>query len=175
MPLAIDVSQWTGEITDSQARTLKPNNVKKAIVNAHPRHAEQQIEAFLKFGIEVEAYVYMLLDGDVDARVRRADALLDGHEIGRLWIDAEDTTSGLTPTDVVAKLQTAINTAISLNHKTGIYTGSWWWKPYTNNSKAFRFYPLWYAHYNDKATLDDYTPFGGWARPHMKQYKETLL
>ena len=30
--------------------------------------------------------------------------------------------------------------------------------------------PLWYAHYDNLASFSDYTPFGGWASPHAKQY-----
>jgi len=32
-------------------------------------------------------------------------------------------------------------------------------------------HPLWYAHYDDKASFADYTQFGGWTKPHMKQYQ----
>ena len=32
--------------------------------------------------------------------------------------------------------------------------------------------PLWYAHYDDKKTFDDYKalPFGGWTEPTIKQF-----
>lgn len=32
-------------------------------------------------------------------------------------------------------------------------------------------HPLWYAHYDDKQTFSDFAAFGGWTKPHMKQYK----
>jgi hypothetical protein len=30
--------------------------------------------------------------------------------------------------------------------------------------------PLWYAHYDGRDTFADFTPFGGWTKPNMKQY-----
>ena len=30
--------------------------------------------------------------------------------------------------------------------------------------------PLWYAHYDNVQTFDDFKPFGGWTNPHIKQY-----
>lgn len=30
--------------------------------------------------------------------------------------------------------------------------------------------PLWYAHYDNQETFSDFSPFGGWSRPNIKQY-----
>jgi hypothetical protein len=32
---------------------------------------------------------------------------------------------------------------------------------------------LWYAHYDNVPNFSDFTPFGGWTVPSMKQYKGT--
>lgn len=32
--------------------------------------------------------------------------------------------------------------------------------------------PLWYAHYDNKQTLDDYAEFGGWKTPSIKQFND---
>eukprot|EP01113_Clastostelium_recurvatum_P003698 TRINITY_DN11615_c0_g1_i3.p1 TRINITY_DN11615_c0_g1~~TRINITY_DN11615_c0_g1_i3.p1 ORF type:complete len:203 (+),score=32.14 TRINITY_DN11615_c0_g1_i3:121-729(+) len=32
--------------------------------------------------------------------------------------------------------------------------------------------PLWYAHYNNQQNFDDFTPFGGWTKPSIKQYAD---
>jgi hypothetical protein len=30
--------------------------------------------------------------------------------------------------------------------------------------------PLWYAHYDGKASFSDFSSFGGWKTPYAKQY-----
>lgn len=32
-------------------------------------------------------------------------------------------------------------------------------------------HPLWYAHYDGKQSFSDFTSFGGWSKPHMKQFQ----
>lgn len=31
---------------------------------------------------------------------------------------------------------------------------------------------LWYAHYDNSKSFSDFSPFGGWTSPHMKQYDD---
>jgi hypothetical protein len=31
--------------------------------------------------------------------------------------------------------------------------------------------PLWYAHYDNSASFSDFTAFGGWSSPAIKQYE----
>ena len=33
--------------------------------------------------------------------------------------------------------------------------------------------PLWYAHYDGSANFDDFSAFGGWTKPTIKQYQGT--
>lgn len=49
---------------------------------------------------------------------------------------------------------------------------------YNNNNIFFCYIyiyknQLWYAHYDDSPSFSDYTEFGGWKDPHMKQFKGT--
>jgi hypothetical protein len=32
--------------------------------------------------------------------------------------------------------------------------------------------PLWYAHYDGTPTFDDFSPFGGWGHPTIKQFND---
>jgi hypothetical protein len=56
--------------------------------------------------------------------------------------------------------------------KCGVYSSSSQWSAifgstsYSYGSNL----PLWYAHYDNKASFSDYTKFGGWSSPHAKQY-----
>lgn len=59
--------------------------------------------------------------------------------------------------------------------KTGIYTSYSQWSQimgddFTDGSQ----FPLWYPHYQSPPdpSFDDFTPFGGWDEPAIKQYAE---
>ncbi len=41
----------------------------------------------------------------------------------------------------------------------------------TEACKSLGAHPLWYAHYDGSASFSDFSAFGGWTKPHMKQYQ----
>ncbi|KAM9966855.1 hypothetical protein ACTFIR_007090 [Dictyostelium discoideum] len=55
----------------------------------------------------------------------------------------------------------------------GVYTSESQWSPimggYTGGSK----FPLWYAHYDGNPSFSDFSGFGGWSSPAIKQYDDT--
>jgi GH25 family lysozyme M1 (1,4-beta-N-acetylmuramidase) len=56
--------------------------------------------------------------------------------------------------------------------KCGVYSSSAQWASIFGSS-SFVYgneLPLWYAHYDNKETFSDFTAFGGWSVPHIKQY-----
>lgn len=62
----------------------------------------------------------------------------------------------------------------------GIYTGEWWWGPYTGNSQLFKDDRLWHAAYpfGNKLPPEDYMPtldvgYGGWTKATIRQYADT--
>lgn len=40
----------------------------------------------------------------------------------------------------------------------------------TSACAKFTSHPLWYAHYDGVQSFSDFTSFGGWTKPAMKQY-----
>ena len=169
MSMAIDISHWTGEVTTQQMQCLARRGVRRVIVGAQRRAvARQQLATAVAAGLEVEAYVYLYLRSDVAQRVRAALETVDGFRVRRLWLDAEDTTSGLSAAEVVERLQRARDACGDF--PAGIYTGAWWWRPRTGDSSAFSDPPLWVAQYDGRRSLDGVPGFGGWRRPRMKQY-----
>ena len=169
MSMAIDISHWTGEVTTQQMQCLARRGVRRVSVGAQRRAvARQQLATAVAAGLEVEAYVYLYLRSDVAQRVRAALETVDGFRVRRLWLDAEDTTSGLSAAEVVERLQRARNACGDF--PAGIYTGAWWWRPRTGDSSAFSDPPLWVAQYDGRRSLDGVPGFGGWRRPRMKQY-----
>lgn len=69
-------------------------------------------------------------------------------------------------------LQQAIQGATAGGARVGIYASSSMWSQIMGSSTAFKSYPLWYPHYDGKASFSDFTSFGGWTSPHMKQYND---
>ena len=150
---------------------LRGRGVRLVVVGTQQRAiARRQLRTALAAGLEVEAYVYLTLRADVAQLVRAARETVDGFPVRRLWLDAEDTTSGLPPAAVVERLQRARDACGDM--PAGIYTGGWWWTPYTAGSRAFSDLPLWTAQYDGRRRLDTVRPYGGWTRPAMKQYAQ---
>ena len=50
-----------------------------------------------------------------------------------------------------------------------------WQNIYGGLDKCVKFgdIPLWYAHYDHVASFADWTSFGGWSKPAVKQYAGT--
>jgi hypothetical protein len=40
-------------------------------------------------------------------------------------------------------------------------------------STALSSFPLWYPHYDNNPSYSDWSPFGGWTKPNIKQYMGT--
>ena len=63
-----------------------------------------------------------------------------------------------------------VNAADSRGQAVGIYTSSKYWGEVCGNATGLQSYPLWYSDYDGAKNFDDFTPFGGWTSPAMKQY-----
>ena len=55
--------------------------------------------------------------------------------------------------------------------KVGIYTSQSQWSEIMGSSTIGSSYPLWYPHYDNKASFSDFVPFAGWKKPAIKQYE----
>lgn len=170
--LAIDISNYSGDLTAEQVQALKDAGVVRVVVQCVAPGIlshRQQIPVLLAAGLEVEAYVYLWmtdLPGLIE-RVRWANAeLIQFPEVKRLWLDCEDVTEGLTAAQARTAIQTARGEALL---PTGIYTADWWWESHTDGWEGCSDLPLWDAHYDGVQALDG-GAYGGWTKPAMKQY-----
>jgi len=69
-------------------------------------------------------------------------------------------------------LKGAANAGVSV----GVYTSKSQWDPIMGAYSGGSRYPVWYAHYDNWASFDDFRAFGGWTKPSIKQYKgDTVL
>ncbi|TAJ21558.1 MAG: hypothetical protein EPO65_01305 [Dehalococcoidia bacterium] len=175
VPLAVDVSNYTGAISGAKAAALRTAGVGRAIVQIvdpppgyPPSVFRQQIPVLLDAGFEVEAYVYLWLGGNTAHQVLDAIARVAPWRarLRRMWLDAEDVS---VPEHQQAN-RAAIDAAVgACSMPAGVYTAGWWWRPYMGDSSAFAQLPLWAAEYDGDASTR-FTPFGGWNACAMKQH-----
>lgn len=92
---------------------------------------------------------------------------------GRIWLDIEGTQywSSSTSTNQ-AWYKTLVDSCSTYGVTCGIYSSYYQWESifgttsfvYGNSNK------LWYAHYDNSPSFSDFSAFGGWTSPYIKQY-----
>lgn len=74
-----------------------------------------------------------------------------GATVGMLWIDVEgEDYWSIFPSNNVEFISDMIAEGEKQGYTIGIYSSAYCWNPITGYSSAFKSYPLWYAHYDDK-------------------------
>lgn len=178
--LAVDISNYQGNLSQQTFERWRAEGVRTVVCGTDgsqqfPVVFPAQVERARAAGLAVEAYVYLYFSQGADGVVRRTNLKLDMvAQVGgirRIWLDCEDTTSGLAPAALVGIIAAARDAVLARGYECGIYTGRWWWEPYTANDRGFWDRPLWLAQYNGVQTLD-MEPLGGWTELHRKQYTD---
>ncbi len=178
--LAVDISNYQGNVSQQTFERWRDEGVRTVICGTDgsqqfPVAFPAQVERARAAGLTTEAYVYLYFSQGADGVVRRTSLKLDmvAHVGGIhcIWLDCEDTTSGLPPATLVGIIAAARDAVLARGFECGIYTGRWWWEPYTANDRGFWDRPLWLAQYNGVQTLD-MEPLGGWTELHRKQYTD---
>jgi GH25 family lysozyme M1 (1,4-beta-N-acetylmuramidase) len=174
--LALDISNWGGELGANTVFQWKAYCVKRVVVGVshHVALARQQLAVINKGGgLEIEAYIYMYWGQDPAVQVEYARQACDGLPVRRLWVDFEhDEAPKDDPAKVKAWIYRCLDAASALGLPLGIYSAWWWWAVWTDNTSDFADYPLWVAAYDGTANTD-FPHFGGWTVCAMKQYAGT--
>jgi hypothetical protein len=174
---AVDISHWSGTITDAEAACWVDTGFSHVISGTQNADITvQQLQTAVNQGMTVDAYVMLYWDYDIAAQVRDALAMIAGFPIGRLWLDAEQPSGGRTAAQLIDKVQQAVDACGSM--PCGIYTRKAWWLDNMGDTDAFSHLPIWYAYYDHNSDFDDWYdpefwyegPFGGWTDPAGKQY-----
>ncbi|KAI9020226.1 glycoside hydrolase superfamily [Phycomyces nitens] len=95
--------------------------------------------------------------------------------VGRLWFDVEiDSSANNWPSTSSARTTlAAFHSAWSATGwKWGIYSSYYQWQTITGSASYVldSSLPLWYPHYDDSLSFGDFSSFGGWTTPTLKQY-----
>jgi GH25 family lysozyme M1 (1,4-beta-N-acetylmuramidase) len=99
---------------------------------------------------------------------------------GTLWFDIETNPSPGCgwPSDKSKGchfLGELIHAAKEMGCRVGVYASEYeWGQTVGHDCKVGHDLPLWYAHYDGKRSFGDFSPFGGWDKPAMKQYDDTV-
>jgi len=94
-----------------------------------------------------------------------------GAQFGMIWLDIEGTQYWYADHATnIAFLQSLASGLNSAGVNWGVYTSASQWSPITGGWTGFNNKPLWYAHYDGSPSFGDFSPFGGWSRPNIKQY-----
>jgi len=94
-----------------------------------------------------------------------------GATYGMLWLDIEGTQYWSSSTsNNVNFVSSMVNQAAARGVHLGIYSSASQWNPIMGGSTKFSYLPIWYAHYDNNPSFSDFSSFGGWTKPAIKQY-----
>lgn len=190
MTLAVDVSNYTSELTPDALAAWEANDVGLIIIqsvdppaNYPPGKTRLQVRQCTDAGLIVDIYIWLWFDLDV-SDIQRKLTLLEGlPPIRRLWLDVEDdAAANYDQAMCEAKVQAALfecdhwSSEHGLADLTGVYSGRWFWADarYMGNTPAFNSRDLWDANYDDDAdAAAGFVSYGGWQSCAVKQWQGT--
>jgi len=93
---------------------------------------------------------------------------------GMVWLDIEGTSYWSSQQSVNSNFFEELKSGCS---QTGVvcavYTSASQWNPIMGSYTGGGSMSLWYAHYDGNPSFSDFSPFGGWTKPSIKQYQGT--
>ena len=122
----------------------------------------------------VDGYIFPCVScGDAAGQVSDAVASIKGSGYGMVWYDIENYKWSTSTSANQAFVEEMITEGLKLGVSAGIYTTYYNWESIVGLDYDYPSsigLPLWYAHYDNSASFSDYTAFGGWSSPAIKQY-----
>ena len=191
MSLAVDISNWGGELSPETVRAWKGDRpllghwpdgseirgepISRVIVGVsrYTSIARQQLLAIHNESLPTEVYCYFYWGQDPGVQPAYVRSAIAGIPVQRLWLDFEDKLAPKDDPGAVRQwIRECINAGKTAGIPVGIYTGWWWWTVWPDNTTEFSDYPLWVATYDERPDLV-FPTFGGWTKATMKQYTDT--
>ena len=97
---------------------------------------------------------------------------IKGQNYGMVWVDIEIYAWSSNLSSNQNFITSMVNQLKALGQNVGIYTSYNNWQTIVGLGwTGCNSHPLWYAHYDNNPSFSDYTAFGGWSKPNIKQYK----
>jgi len=174
----VDVSSY---VSESAFSCLRSNGFSFAVVrcwestgHADPNCPGTVSNAWAAGLAHVDVYFFpCYFCGNAAGQVKSAVSFLHSHgtKFGMLWFDIEGPQYWSSSQSANAQfMQSLLSEAANQGIHIGIYTSASQWLPIMGSYRGGASHPLWYAHYDDKPSFGDFSPFGGWTKPSVKQY-----
>merc|ERR1711879_1478 len=188
--LGFDLSYFQGDVSESDFSCLKSNGYDFGIIEAtagseyglNP-HIASVVANAEKYFPNVDVYIFPDTSHSASDEMTsyinalKSDGVLKKNMV---WMDIEGSEYWSSSCSSNQNwLKEAIDTINSLykgcglSTCVGIYASESQWSPIMCNTSEFSNYQLWWADYNGGATFSDFSPFGGWSKPNIKQYAGT--
>eukprot|EP00048_Salpingoeca_helianthica_P015829 m.228805 g.228805 ORF g.228805 m.228805 type:complete len:237 (+) comp17602_c0_seq1:22-732(+) len=91
---------------------------------------------------------------------------------GMVWLDIEGTQYWSGDVNYNRNFFSALVARLQAQGQyVGVYTSASQWNPIMGDWAGGAKLPLWYAHYDNSPSFSDFSPFGGWTSPSIKQYQ----
>eukprot|EP01101_Sappina_pedata_P003587 TRINITY_DN143_c0_g2_i1.p1 TRINITY_DN143_c0_g2~~TRINITY_DN143_c0_g2_i1.p1 ORF type:complete len:223 (+),score=85.91 TRINITY_DN143_c0_g2_i1:197-865(+) len=129
---------------------------------------------------DVDVYLFPCAGSDGPTQMSGMINYIAGYQAtyGQIWLDIEtNPSSGCgwsgDQGSNCAYIQSLIQSGQSAGKTVGVYASAYMWNTIAGSSctvGADLGAPLWYADYDGEANFNNFSPFGGWSSPAMKQY-----
>lgn len=147
---------------------------------SHDHNAVQSLKNAKAAGLSTDIYMFPCRGKNAKTQVDEMFSAIDHTLFGTVWIDVETNPSsgcswsGHDATSNCQFVSELISEIKAKGKNPGIYGSKYMWQSIFGSASACHTVasqPLWYAHYDGKASFADFSAFGGWTKPHMKQYQ----
>lgn len=179
--LGVDVSQL---FSTSTYQCMKSNGFSFAIIRGYcsyggvDHNAVQSLNNARAAGMITDIYMFPCRGKSASAQVDEMMNSIPANLYGMIWIDVETNPSsgcgwsGDTNSNC-AFVTEIINRIKSHGKVPAIYATAYMWQTIMggrNNCPSVASQQLWYAHYDNNPSFSDWSNFGGWTKPAIKQY-----
>lgn len=180
--LGVDVSQ---PFSTATYQCMKNNGYIFAIMRGYcsfggvDSHIIENLNNARAAGLITDIYMFPCRSKSATAQVDQMTAAISGNLYGMVWIDVETNPSpgcgwGTDYNSNCAFLTEIINRIKSHGKVPAIYASRYMWQTIFGSFTAcpsVASQQLWYAHYDGSPSFSDFVAFGGWSRPHIKQFQ----
>ncbi len=176
--LGVDVSQL---FPTSTFQCIKNGGYGFAIIRGYcsyggvDHNAVQSLTNAKSAGLITDIYMFPCRGKSATAQVDEMMNAIPANLYGMIWIDVEtNPSSGCGWTgDNCGFITEIVNRIKSKGKVPAIYSSVYMWTSIFGSKTAcpsLASQQLWYAHYDNNPSFSDFSSFGGWSKPAIKQY-----
>lgn len=177
--LGVDVSQL---FPTSTFQCIKNNGYSFAIIRGYcsyggvDHNAVQSLNNARAAGLITDIYMFPCRGKSATAQVDEMMNAIPSNLYGMIWIDVEtNPSSGCGWTGDNCGFLAEIISRIKAKGKVpAIYSSVYMWQQIMGGRTAcpaIASQQLWYAHYDNSPSFSDFSSFGGWTKPAIKQFQ----